>query len=93
MKVALVGAGGKMGCRLTDNFLQSKKYDVAYIEISDAGKLRLNQRGVPISGEEAIPDADVVILAVPDVFIGKVATGYLVDPQKVGFNFLGIKMQ
>jgi len=83
MKVALVGAGGKMGCRLTDNFLQSNQFDVAYVEISDAGKQRLMERGVTISGDEAIPDADVVILAVPDIFIGKVATGYL-DKFKSG---------
>ena len=83
MKVTLVGAGGKMGCRLTDNFLQSTKFDVSYIEISDSGKERLIERGISISGDEAIPDADVVILAVPDIFIGKVATGYL-DKFKSG---------
>jgi len=77
MKVTLVGAGGKMGCRLTDNFIKSNKYEVSYLEINDAGKERLAQRNVKISGDEAIPDADVVILAVPDIFIGKVATGYL----------------
>lgn len=77
MKVTLVGAGGKMGCRLTDNFIKSNKYEVSYLEISDAGKERLAQRNVKISGNEAIPHADVVILAIPDIYIGKVATGYL----------------
>lgn len=83
MKVALIGAGGKMGCRLTDNFLQSNSFDVSYVEISDVGKDRLIERGVVISGDEAIPDADVVILAVPDIFIGKVASDYL-DIFKTG---------
>ena len=61
MKVALVGAGGKMGCRLTDNFLQSNQFQVSYIEISDIGKERLMARGVTVAGHEAIVDADVVI--------------------------------
>lgn len=77
LKIALVGAGGKMGCRLTDNFLKSSQYEVFYIEISDAGKERLAQRNVKISDDSVIKDADVVILAVPDIFIGKVATHYL----------------
>ena len=77
IKVALVGAGGKMGCRLTDNFLKSKQYDVSFIEVSDGGKERLAQRGVVVSDDSVIQEADVVVLAVPDVYIGKVATHYL----------------
>lgn len=76
LKIALVGAGGKMGCRLTDNFKNST-YDVSYLEVSDAGKQRLAQRNVTVSTEEVIPLADVVILAVPDIYIGKVATAML----------------
>ena len=33
-KIVLVGAGGKMGCRLTDNFLKHPEYDVAYLEVT-----------------------------------------------------------
>ncbi|MDZ7604654.1 MAG: hypothetical protein U5K79_03490 [Cyclobacteriaceae bacterium] len=43
-KVVLVGAGGKMGCRITDN-LEKSDYSMAYLEVSDAGKERLAQRG------------------------------------------------
>ncbi len=71
--IALVGAGGKMGCRLTDNF-QKTEYDVRYLEESEAGRERLIQRGVSISQQsEAVAAADVVILAVPDVAIEKVS--------------------
>jgi D-apionate oxidoisomerase len=71
--IALVGAGGKMGCRLTDNFLKTD-YVVHYLEVSPKGIENLRQRGVTLSApSEAIPAAAVVILAVPDVAIGAVA--------------------
>ncbi|CCH56622.1 hypothetical protein BN8_06000 [Fibrisoma limi BUZ 3] len=73
-KIALIGAGGKMGCRLTDNFLKSPAYDLAYLEVSQQGIENLRQRGVSVSEQaESVADADVVILAVPDVAIGKIS--------------------
>ena len=77
IKIALVGAGGKMGCRLTDN-LKDSTYEMYYIEVSESGMERLKQRGVTVSNaNDIIPMADVVILAVPDIYIGKVATGMI----------------
>lgn len=76
LKIVLVGAGGKMGCRLTDN-LKGSSYQMSYLEVSEAGKERLAQRNIVASREEVIPLADVVILAVPDIYIGKVATEML----------------
>ncbi len=71
--ITLVGAGGKMGCRLTDNFLRTR-YRLHYLEVSPKGLENLHQRGVATSdAETAIPESDVVILAVPDVAIGAVA--------------------
>ncbi len=71
--IALLGAGGKMGCRITDNIKGLPEYDVRYVEISDAGRARLAERGVRVTErDEAIRDADVVILAVPDVAIGSI---------------------
>ena len=71
--ITLIGAGGKMGCRLTDNFLSSK-YRLHYLEVSPKGIENLKQRGVALSNQvEAVPQSDVVILAVPDVAIGAVA--------------------
>jgi hypothetical protein len=73
-KIVLVGAGGKMGCRLTDNFLKHSDYEVAYLEVSSQGCENLRQRGVATSEPDAvIPTADVVILAVPDVAIGQIS--------------------
>jgi len=73
-KIALVGAGGKMGCRLTDNFLKCPHYLLDYLEISEQGIQNLGKRNVVTgNAEKAIPEADVVILAVPDVAIGKIS--------------------
>ena len=71
--ITLVGAGGKMGCRLTDNFVKTS-YSVHYLEVSPQGIENLRQRGVSLSDQaKVVPASDVVILAVPDVAIGAVA--------------------
>jgi 6-phosphogluconate dehydrogenase (decarboxylating) len=44
-KVTLIGAGGKMGCRLSDN-LKNSAYEMSYVEISPAGLERLAQRDI-----------------------------------------------
>ena len=68
--ITLVGAGGKMGCRLTDNFLKHNTYDVHYLEVSEQGCENLRQRGITTSNQaEVIPTSDVVILGVPDTAI------------------------
>ena len=73
MKVTVIGAGGKMGCRLTRN-LKSSDYEMLYVEISERGIQNLLDLGVkPSDAPEAIPAADIVILAVPDVALGKVS--------------------
>jgi ketol-acid reductoisomerase len=73
-RIALVGAGGKMGCRLTDNFLQCPQYLLDYLEVGERGIQNLKERNVTVSTEEnAIPTADVVILGVPDVAIGAIS--------------------
>jgi hypothetical protein len=65
--VALVGAGGKMGCRITDNMKKQKDYRMLHVEVAQAGLQRLEERGVtPVAAADALPIADVVVLAVPD---------------------------
>ncbi len=72
-RIALVGAGGKMGCRVTDNFLKST-YVVDYVEVSERGLEALGSRGIQVVPEErAVRAGDVVILAVPDVLMGEIA--------------------
>jgi hypothetical protein len=72
--ITLVGAGGKMGCRIADNFIKKPDFKVHYLEVSPKGVENLKARGLTISQQAiAVPESDVVILAVPDVAIGQVA--------------------
>lgn len=72
--VALMGAGGKMGCRITDNMKNLPEYQMYYVEVSEQGKANLAQRGLSTTPQdEALAQAEVVILAVPDKLIGKIA--------------------
>ncbi|WP_283193089.1 phosphogluconate dehydrogenase C-terminal domain-containing protein [Rhizobium sp. AN80A] len=82
--IALFGAGGKMGYRLAKN-LKGSRYDVRHVEISDVGKARLkDDLGLStVDVDVALDGADVVILAVPDTHIGKVAAG-ISDKLKAG---------
>ncbi|MEO6963246.1 MAG: phosphogluconate dehydrogenase C-terminal domain-containing protein [Puia sp.] len=74
IKIVLVGAGGKMGIRIADNFLKLPEYSLNYLEISEPGIQQLGDRNIQISvQEEVIPVADVVILSVPDVLIGGIS--------------------
>ncbi|WP_174804424.1 phosphogluconate dehydrogenase C-terminal domain-containing protein [Martelella limonii] len=79
-KVALFGAGGKMGVRLSRN-LAKTDFEVRHIEVSEAGKARLkSELGVEaVDADKGLSGADVVILAVPDTVIGKVAAGFVKD--------------
>lgn len=64
-KIAIIGAGGKMGMRLTRNLMKSS-FEISYVEISPAGIKKLAEIGIQVSaGEQVVPEADVVILAVP----------------------------
>ena len=74
--IALFGAGGKMGFRLSSN-LKGSRFDVRHVEVGEAGRAQLKARlGVDcVPAEGALDGADVVILAVPDTLIGKVAAG------------------
>ncbi len=70
--ITLLGAGGKMGCRITDN-LRRTDYAVRYVEVGDRGKAALAERGItPVPAAEALGTSEVVILALPDNRIGQV---------------------
>nr|WP_321985907.1 phosphogluconate dehydrogenase C-terminal domain-containing protein [uncultured Lichenicoccus sp.] len=74
--IALFGAGGKMGYRLSHN-LKATDFDVRHVEVSPAGKDRL-KTGLGLNcvdADTAVDGAQLVVLAVPDTAIGKVAAG------------------
>jgi len=64
--IALIGAGGKMGCRIADNRAKTNR-DVRHVEVSEPSRARLCERGLTAqSVGHALAGAEVVILAVPD---------------------------
>lgn len=74
ISIALIGAGGKMGCRITDHLKDNPGYALRYVECSERGVANLAARGVkPTPQDQAVRDADVVILAVPDKLLGQIA--------------------
>ncbi len=90
IKIALMGAGGKMGCRITDNIKDLPDYDVAYIEVSEQGIANLVERGLtPTPEAEAIAVADAVVLALPDRLIGKISEN-VVPKMKSGAMLIGL---
>lgn len=83
-KIALLGAGGKMGVRLARN-LQGGPWEVGHVEVSEAGRERLKRElGQDcVDPDTALGGADVVLMAVPDALIGKIAKGFI-DKLKPG---------
>ena len=71
--VALIGAGGKMGSRCTDNLIK-ENYKLLLCEKGEAGLKKLRAKGLKATPtEEAVPFADTVIMAVPDVLLSSIA--------------------
>jgi len=82
--ITLLGAGGKMGVRLASN-LKGSSYDVIHVEVSEEGRQRLKDAvGADcVERDVALREADVVIMAVPDRLIGKIAHDFI-DVVKPG---------
>ena len=78
--IAVFGAGGNMGTRVTNALRDEPDYRMLNVEKSEQGRSRLRERGLEVSEQEdALREADVVILAVPDALIGEVATDIVPD--------------
>jgi hypothetical protein len=77
--ITVIGAGGKMGMRISANF-QKSDYQVFYCENSPQAQQQVTQQGRELSDADSVVGlSDVVILAVPDIVLGKVSEG--VVPQ------------
>jgi ketol-acid reductoisomerase len=82
--VALFGAAGKIGSRISEKLRDDPTFRTLYVEAGEAGLARLRDRGLtPSSGEEAMGEADTIVLAIPDTLIGTVAAD-LVPQLKSG---------
>ena len=83
LAIAVVGAGGKMGMRVSNN-LSATDHAVAYVENSPAGRKRTLAAGRDLTDlSPAVADADIVVLAVPDLALGPV-TAEVVPQLKSG---------
>ena len=82
--VAVFGAGGKMGYRCVEQLVPETGFEVLPVEVSKRGMARLGDLGLTvIPSAEAAQTADVVLLAVPDNLIGRIA-GDVVPQLKPG---------
>lgn len=87
--VAVLGAGGKMGYRVSAN-LRGAPYKVSHIEVSETGRTRLKELGITCADADTVlPQADVVILAIPDNMIEKV-TAKLAAQFKRGATLIAL---
>lgn len=83
LTIAVIGAGGKMGMRVSNNLVKTG-HTVFYSENSPAGQERVTATGRTLTDTDtAVADADVVVLAVPDLAL-KAVSAAVVPLMKVG---------
>lgn len=88
--IALFGAAGKIGARIARLLHKDAAYTTLFVEAGEPGQARLREMGLtPTVQAEAVKAADVVILAVPDLFIGKIAAE-IVPALKGGAMVIGL---
>ena len=88
--IALMGAGGQMGIRIAQKLKDNHDYKTLYVEVSDEGKGKLAGLGLSATAQdEAVGQADVVILAVPDRLIGPICND-IVPTVKSGAMVMGL---
>lgn len=72
--VAILGAGGNMGRRITRALVGNDEYDLRCIEPSERGRQLLAELGVTATEQEpGLAGADVALFAVPDKIVRHVA--------------------
>ena len=89
IRVAVIGAGGKMGTRTSKNLAANPdKYELYCVETAPKGIESVEARGLKVWPiEEALDAVEVVIFAVPDTLIKKLSAIY-VPMLKPGTGFL-----
>jgi hypothetical protein len=90
INVTLLGAGGKMGGRVTANLRNLTRYKIDYVEASEERRKEMAAGGIETTPlEQALDRAQVVILAVPDRLIARI-TKEIVPKLKPGTIVLGL---
>lgn len=79
IQVCVMGAGGKMGTRTSNNLVKRPDlFQVTLVENSPKGVESIRQRGLEVTPEAvAVPAADIVVFAVPDTMIKKLSEIYV----------------
>jgi hypothetical protein len=87
--VTVMGAGGKMGTRTSNNIAKHKdEYELLCVEASEKAAESVKERGLTlVSAEEGLSRAQIVVFAVPDSLIKKLSAMY-VPMIKPGTGFL-----
>ena len=90
INVTLLGAGGKMGGRVTANLRNLSQYKIAYVEASPERQKEMAAGGIETTPlEQALDTAEAVILAIPDRLIGRI-TEEIVPKVKSGTIVVGL---
>lgn len=72
--VAILGAGGNMGRRITRTLVGDERYDLRLIEPGQRGRELIEAQGLrTVSQEDGLAGADMVVFAVPDKIVRDVA--------------------
>ncbi|MBV9299681.1 MAG: semialdehyde dehydrogenase [Verrucomicrobia bacterium] len=90
MNITLLGAGGKMGGRITANLRHLSHYQLDYVEANEARSKQIAEEGIKMTPlDEALERAEAVILAVPDRLIANI-TQEIIPALKPGTIVLGL---
>lgn len=90
-KVFLIGAGGKMGLVISQRLKSTDEYDSFFCEVSEEGINKLRSIGISQIADidTSVPEADIVILGIPDKLIGKLS-GVIIPKMKTGAMIIGL---
>jgi D-apionate oxidoisomerase len=73
LTVTVVGAGGKMGMRVSNN-LERSPHRVFYVENHPVAVERVRAAGREVSdANTAVAQSDVIVMAVPDILLGQIS--------------------
>ncbi len=89
LKVAVVGAGGKMGTRTSNNLAKvPEEIELYCVEAAEKGIASIRERGLEVTEMgDALRIADVVVFAVPDTLIRKLSAN-VVPLLRPGTGFI-----
>jgi ketol-acid reductoisomerase len=87
LTITIMGAGGFAGTRILNNLVKTD-FNLLICEISPKGIEAIEERGLEVTAmEQAVPESDFIIMAVPDRLLGKISHD-VVPRMKSGSTFI-----